>query len=92
LTKPKNNKGDKMKIRFLGAARKVTGSCFHLAVNGLQILVDCGMNQGKSSDELNRMAFAFDPGRIDYLFSPMLILNIRGSYQNLLQTDSTVRS
>jgi metallo-beta-lactamase family protein len=57
-----------MKIRFLGAARKVTGSCFHLAVNGLQILVDCGMNQGKSSDELNRMAFAFDPGRIDYLF------------------------
>jgi metallo-beta-lactamase family protein len=57
-----------MKIRFLGAARKVTGSCFHLAVNGLQILVDCGMNQGKSSDELNRMPFAFEPDRIDYLF------------------------
>ncbi|MCX5811906.1 MAG: MBL fold metallo-hydrolase [Proteobacteria bacterium] len=56
-----------MKIRFLGAIRKVTGSCFHLSVNGLQMLVDCGMNQGKNSDELNRMAFDFEPDKIDYL-------------------------
>jgi metallo-beta-lactamase family protein len=56
-----------MKIRFLGAVRKVTGSCFHLLVNGLQILVDCGMNQGKGADELNRMAFDFEPDKIDYL-------------------------
>lgn len=56
-----------MKIRFLGAARTVTGSCFHLTGNGFQVLVDCGMYQGRSSDEVNKIPFSFDPGKIDYL-------------------------
>lgn len=57
-----------MKITFLGAARKVTGSCFHLSVNGLQFLVDCGMHQGLDSDALNRKPFPFDPKAIDVVF------------------------
>ena len=56
-----------MKIRFLGAARRVTGSCFHLSGDGMEILVDCGMNQGKGADEMNDKPFQFDPARIDYL-------------------------
>ncbi len=56
-----------MKIRFLGAARKVTGSCYHLLTGNTQILVDCGMNQGKDSDEMNNKPFQFDPGQIQYL-------------------------
>ena len=56
-----------MKIRFLGAARTVTGSCFHLLSNGLQALVDCGMYQGRNSDEVNKIPFSFDPRKIDYL-------------------------
>lgn len=56
-----------MKIRFLGAARFVTGSCFHLIGDGLQLLVDCGLVQGKNSDEINRIPFAFNPADIDYL-------------------------
>jgi len=56
-----------MKIRFLGAARVVTGSCYHLITDGLQILVDCGMYQGKNADEVNRQPFQFDPGQIDVL-------------------------
>jgi hypothetical protein len=56
-----------LKIRFLGAARTVTGSCFHLISNGLQVLVDCGMYQGKNSDEINKLPFPFDPEKIDYL-------------------------
>jgi metallo-beta-lactamase family protein len=56
-----------MKLRFLGATRKVTGSCYNLVGDGLQILVDCGMNQGKDAEELNRNPFAFDPKKIDYL-------------------------
>ena len=56
-----------MKIRFLGAARTVTGSCFHLLSNGLQVLVDCGMYQGRNSDEVNKIPFSFDPRKIDYL-------------------------
>ncbi len=57
-----------MKITFLGAARKVTGSCFHLSVNGQQFLVDCGMHQGLESDALNRQPFRFDPKSIDIVF------------------------
>ena len=56
-----------MNIRFLGAARVVTGSCYHLITDGLQILVDCGMYQGKNADEVNRQPFQFDPGQIDVL-------------------------
>jgi len=56
-----------LKIRFLGAARTVTGSCFHLLSNGLQVLVDCGMYQGRNSDEVNKIPFSFDPRKIDYL-------------------------
>ncbi|MEW6001859.1 MAG: MBL fold metallo-hydrolase [Nitrospirota bacterium] len=56
-----------MKIRFLGAARTVTGSCFYLSLHDQDFLVDCGMYQGKDS-EFNRAAFAFNPEKISYLF------------------------
>ena len=57
-----------MKITFLGAARKVTGSCYHLSADGMQYLVDCGMHQGRDSDELNRAPFRFDPREISQVF------------------------
>ncbi len=56
-----------MKIRFLGAARKVTGSCYHLLTDGTQVIVDCGMNQGRNSDALNREPFKFQPEQIESL-------------------------
>jgi metallo-beta-lactamase family protein len=56
-----------MKIRFLGATRFVTGSCYHLSVGDMQLLVDCGMYQGRNADEMNRQPFAFNVGEIDYL-------------------------
>ncbi len=57
-----------MKIRFLGAARTVTGSCFHLTFNDRQFLVDCGMHQGKDSYEVNIEPFAFNPEDIEAMF------------------------
>lgn len=36
-----------MKLSFSGADHEVTGSCHCLTVNGKNILVDCGMEQGK---------------------------------------------
>lgn len=57
-----------MILKFAGAAREVTGSCFHLSENGLQLLVDCGMHQGLGADERNRNPFPFRPREIDCLF------------------------
>ncbi len=45
-----------MEMRFLGAAREVTGSCHELIVDGKRILLDCGMFQGRRAEayEKNR--------------------------------------
>ncbi|HWR89848.1 MAG TPA: MBL fold metallo-hydrolase, partial [Dissulfurispiraceae bacterium] len=57
-----------MRIQFIGGVRTVTGSCTRLTVNDLEILVDCGLHQGRDMDERNRTAFLFDPRQIDILF------------------------
>jgi len=56
-----------MKISFFGAARRVTGSCYHLRTGDMEILVDCGMYQGKDADDTNNKPFKFDPKKIQYL-------------------------
>ncbi|MEM7343531.1 MAG: MBL fold metallo-hydrolase [Chloroflexota bacterium] len=57
-----------MELQFWGAAQTVTGSMHLLKVNGHQILLDCGMYQGrrKNAFELNNN-FPFDPTSIDAL-------------------------
>lgn len=53
-------------IQFLGAAGEVTGSCFLLRFGGRQVLVDCGLIQGRPADEArNKEPFPFDPSQID---------------------------
>jgi metallo-beta-lactamase family protein len=58
-----------MNIKFLGAAREVTGSKHLLTTDsGKKILLDCGMFQGKGleTDSMNRN-LGFDPPEIDHV-------------------------
>lgn len=57
-----------MKLKFLGAARTVTGSCFYIECSDMNILVDCGIYQGEDADVINRAAFDYKPPELDYIF------------------------
>jgi metallo-beta-lactamase family protein len=53
-------------IRFCGAARTVTGSCYLFQCESGCLLVDCGLFQGsKTLKALNYSAFPFRPAEID---------------------------
>ena len=57
-----------MKITFLGAARTVTGSNFLVEAAGKKFLVDCGMYQGKITEELeNSDPFVYNVNDIDFM-------------------------
>ncbi len=56
-----------VKIKFLGAASQVTGSCYHLSTNGLNFLVDCGLYQEREFLSRNWQPFPVPTGKIDYL-------------------------
>jgi len=56
-----------MRIRFLGAAREVTGSCFLVDAGRVRFVVDCGMHQGgREAGPKNRAFPAFDPTDLDF--------------------------
>ncbi len=53
-------------VRFLGAARTVTGSKFLVETPKARVLVDCGMFQGqKKLREMNWAEFPVDPATLD---------------------------
>ena len=57
-----------MNITFLGATKTVTGSNFLVEGAGKKFLVDCGMYQGKATEELeNEAPFVFDVKDIDFM-------------------------
>ena len=53
-------------LKFHGAARTVTGSCYLIETEQAKVLVDCGMFQGsKTMDQLNHRPFPFEPAGLD---------------------------
>lgn len=58
----------KLRIKFLGAAQIVTGSCFLLEVGSHKIMVDCGLFQGsKEIKERNYQNFPIPPSSVDFV-------------------------
>lgn len=57
-----------MKIKFLGAAKTVTGSFYLIETDKTQFAVDCGMFQGtKDLSQRNYADFPVDPKSIEFL-------------------------
>jgi metallo-beta-lactamase family protein len=55
-----------MKLTFFGATRTVTGSKYLLQANGKNILIECGMYQGRDADWKQRNShLPFDSAKID---------------------------
>ncbi|NCC24182.1 MAG: MBL fold metallo-hydrolase [Deltaproteobacteria bacterium] len=90
-----------MKIRFMGAARTVTGSCFLLDAGGVRFAVDCGMHQGNKEIEsrnLNRTEF-FDPTELSFILmthahidhSGLLPKMVREGFSNPVYTTEPTR-
>jgi metallo-beta-lactamase family protein len=51
-------------LRFLGAARNVTGSCYLLETDGVRLLVDCGLFQERKFQGRNWNPFPVPPSSI----------------------------
>ena len=54
------------RVTSYGAAEAVTGSCHLVEIEGVRLLIDCGMVQG-GDEAINYEPFAFDVKSVDYL-------------------------
>ena len=75
-----------MKITFHGAARTVTGSQHLLEVNDCQVLLDCGLYQGRRGDTYQRnLNFPFDPNKLDAVILSHAHIDHSGNLPNLVK-------
>ena len=75
-----------MVIQFLGAARTVTGSMHFVQVNGKQILLDCGLFQGRRAETFERNRnFPFNPSTIDAVVLSHAHIDHAGNLPNLVK-------
>jgi metallo-beta-lactamase family protein len=75
-----------LKIQFYGAAQEVTGSQHLLSVNGKNILLDCGLYQGRRKEafEINKN-FPFNPSDIDVMLLSHAHIDHSGNLPNLVK-------
>ncbi|MDX2129066.1 MAG: MBL fold metallo-hydrolase [Chloroherpetonaceae bacterium] len=75
-----------MKLTFFGATHGVTGSSHLVTINGKNILLDCGLYQGKRSEteELNQ-TFPFQPEDIDVMVLSHAHTDHSGNIPNLIK-------
>jgi metallo-beta-lactamase family protein len=75
-----------MRINFDGATQTVTGSQHLLNINGHNLLLDCGLYQGKRQESYNRNRnFPFDPNNIDALILSHAHIDHSGNLPNLVK-------
>lgn len=57
-----------MKIKFMGATKTVTGSCYIVETENSKFAVDCGLHQGNAEiEKRNRNVLEYDPKNLDFI-------------------------
>jgi metallo-beta-lactamase family protein len=73
-----------MRVHFFGATRTTTGSNYLLEINGRQLLLECGLFQGRRDESIERnRKFPFDPRRIDAVILSHAHIDHCGNLPNL---------
>ena len=82
-----------MKVKCMGAARTVTGSCFILEAAGRRFAIDCGMHQGNAEiDKRNWDVDIYDPHAIEFMLMTHAHMDHSGFFRVSSRRDSTARS
>ncbi len=75
-----------IKIKFCGAAREVTGSMHLLQKDNFNILLDCGMEEGKRKESFERNShFPFEPATINTLILSHAHIDHSGNIPTLIK-------
>ncbi|MBK7455031.1 MAG: MBL fold metallo-hydrolase [Anaerolineales bacterium] len=75
-----------MRLSFHGAAHTVTGSQHLIEVNGLRLLLDCGLYQGRRSETYERnLNFKYDPRNLDAVILSHAHIDHAGNLPNLVK-------
>ena len=75
-----------MRISFHGAAHTVTGSQHLLEINGLKLLLDCGLYQGRRSETYERnLKFAYDVKSVAAVILSHAHIDHAGNLPNLVK-------
>ncbi len=76
-----------MRLTFHGAARTVTGSQHLIEVNGMKILLDCGIYQGKRQESYERnLHLPFNAAEVDVLVLSHAHIDHSGNIPNLVKS------
>ncbi|MFW6235341.1 MAG: MBL fold metallo-hydrolase RNA specificity domain-containing protein [Desulfovibrionales bacterium] len=76
-----------MKVRFLGASRTVTGSCFVIETGQARFAVDCGMHQGnREIEKRNWDTDIYDPSTLDFIIVTHAHIDHTGLLPRLVKT------
>lgn len=75
-----------MKVKFMGAARTVTGSCYILEAAGRRFAIDCGMHQGNAEiEKRNWDVDIYDPAAIEFMLMTHAHMDHSGLLPRLVQ-------
>ncbi|MDP2839716.1 MAG: MBL fold metallo-hydrolase, partial [Syntrophales bacterium] len=75
-----------MKVKCMGAARTVTGSCYILEAAGRRFAIDCGMHQGNAEiEKRNWDVDIYDPHTIEFMLMTHAHMDHSGLLPRLVQ-------